>query len=209
VTGADESDNAYKPKRGKQLEAGLKWAPKDGRIAASAAVYRLKEKNRLTTDPFNPLNSIQGGEVTVNGIELESTATFGAWSFVGNYTFTDATTSASSDPADPSLDKQLASIPEHSAALWTTHAFTARPLRGLRAGLGIRYVGETWDGTDTIRTPSNTLFDALISYDRGRWHYALNASNLFDKTYIATALTRGDSWFGPRRKVIATVSYRW
>ena len=209
VSGTDANDIAFKPKRGTQLEAGLKWAPKDGRIAASAAAFTLEEQNRLTTDPSNPLNSVQGGEVTVNGFELETMATLGAWSFVGNYTFTDAKTTASSDPSDPTLDKQLASIPEHSVALWTTHTFAARPLRGLRTGFGVRYVGETWDGTDTVRTPSNTLFDALISYDRGRWHYALNASNLFDKTYIATALTRGDAWFGPRRKIVGTVSYRW
>ena len=210
VSGVDNYGKAFKPKRGEQVELGLKWAPKDGRIAASAAAYRLIEKNRLTTDPADPFgNSVQKGEVTVSGIELESTATVGPVSFVGNYTYTDAETSASSDPADTSLHHQLGSIPRHSAALWAVYAFDWKPLKGLRAGFGGRYVGETWDGTDTIRTASNTLFDALISYDRGPWHFALNGSNVFDKRYFATALTRGDVWFGSRRKVIATVAYRW
>jgi iron complex outermembrane receptor protein len=210
VSGVDNYGRAFKPRRGEQIEAGLKWAPKDGRIAASAAAYHLVEKNRLTTDPLDPFgNSVQKGEVTVQGIELESTATVGPVSFVANYTFTDAETSASSDPADPALHHKLTSIPEHSAALWAVYAFNTPALKGLRAGFGGRYVGETWDGTDTIRTGSNTLFDAMISYDRGPWHYALNGTNVFDKQYFATALTRGDAWFGSRRKVVATVGYRW
>lgn len=209
VGGSDLAGRPYKPERGEQLEAGLKWAPKDGRIAAAAALYTLREKNRLTTDPTNPLNSVQRGEVTVNGAEFELTSTLGSWTIVANYTFTDAEVSASSDPNDPYLHHRLPSIPEHSAALWAVHTFTAPALNGLRAGLGVRHVGETWDGTDSLRTPSNTLLDALISYDRGPWHLALNATNVFDKSYIVTALDRGDSWFGSRRKVIGTVSYRW
>ena len=39
-------------------------------------------------------------------------------------------------------------------------------------------VGEAWDGTDTIRTPSNTVFDALIAYARDRWH--VEPAKVFD-----------------------------
>ncbi len=38
---------------------------------ATAAIYHLKEKNRLTTDPDNIDFSIQRGEVTVKGVEFE------------------------------------------------------------------------------------------------------------------------------------------
>ena len=57
--------------------------------------------------------------------------------------------------------------------------------------------------------PSNTLVDALFSIDRGRWRYALNASNLFDKIYFATCLDRGDCWYGSRRKLVGTLTRRW
>jgi len=84
-------------------------------------------------------------------------------------------------------------------------------VKGLRLGLGVRYVGLTEDGTgnNILDTPSYTLWDGLVSYRRGAWTYSLNASNLFDKEYIATSLSRGDSWFGFRRKIVGSVAYRW
>jgi len=208
VTGADIFGAPYKPKRGQQVEGGVRWSPTATPVIASAAVYDLTEKNRLTTDPDNPLNQIQRGEVSVQGVELEATATLRAWDLVANYTYTDAKVTASSDPEDPYLGRRLHSIPEHSAALWAVHKFSLPGVSGLRAGLGVRYVGETWDGTDTLAVPSATLVDALFSFDHGPVRFALNASNLFDKVYIATCIDRGDCWYGSRRKVIGTISFR-
>lgn len=208
ITGADDQGVPFKPKRGRQVEGGVKWAPADGRVAATAAVYELVEKNRLSPDPANPLNSVQRGEVTVRGVELETTTSLRRWDLIANYTYSDAKVSASSDPADPYLGKRLMSIPEHSAALWGVHKFSLRGLLDVQAGLGVRFVGETWDGVDQLRTPSNTLVDALFSFGHGRWRYAINASNLFDEIYFATCLDRGDCWFGSRRKVIGTLTYR-
>lgn len=208
VTGVDIHGAPYKPKRGQQIEGGVKWSPGGTPVMVSAAVYDLTEKNRLTTDPDNPLNSVQRGEVSVQGAELEATVAVRTWNLVANYTYTDATVSASSDPDDPYLGKHLLSSPEHSAALWAVRNFTLGNLSGARAGLGVRYVGTTWDGTDTLEVPSVTLVDALFSFDHGPFRFALNASNLFDKTYIATCIDRGDCWYGSRRKVIATISFR-
>ncbi|PZN34918.1 MAG: TonB-dependent siderophore receptor [Proteobacteria bacterium] len=209
VSGTDAAGEPFKPLRGRQYEAGVKWAPGTGRVMATGAVYRLEEENRLTTDPENPLESVQRGEITVEGVELEVAASLAAWDLIGHYTWTDARQSAVSEPDLRYLDKQLNSIPEHSAALWAVHRFDGYGLPGLRVGLGVRYLGETWDGTDTLATPSNTLLDALVSYDLGSWRMALNASNLTDKTYFATCLERGDCWIGARRKVTATLSYLW
>ena len=70
-------------------------------------------------------------------------------------------------------------------------------------------MGETWDGLDALATPSNTLVDAMFSLDYGPWRYALNATNLFDETYLATCLDRGDCWFGSRRNVSLKAAYRF
>lgn len=211
VPGVDFNGNAFNPSRGEQIEAGLKWAPAGGRFSAGAAVYTLKETNRLTDDPVNVGFSVQQGEVTVNGFELEGAARFASWDLLANYTYADAYLSESSVVGDPSLDQQLQGIPEHSAAAWVVHKFDHLGAKGLRVGLGVRYVGLTEDGTgnNVLDTPSYTLWDGLVSYQRGPWTYALNASNLFDKEYIATSLSRGDSWFGFRRKVVGSVAYRW
>lgn len=209
VGGFDANGNGYVPKRGKQVEAGLKWQPANQNFGATAAVYKLKEKNRLTTDPQNINFQIQKGEVTVQGLELEANGSIGYWDTIASYTWTDAKTTASSDPTDPTLNKRVANVPENMAKAWATYRFAAFGLPQLRVGGGVRFTGVTWDGTDTLKIPSYTLADAMAAYSTGDWRYALNISNLFDRTYIASCGTRGDCWYGTRRKAMLTAAYNW
>ena len=80
---------------------------------------------------------------------------------------------------------------------------------GVTVGGGVRYIGESWDGTDTIRTPDYTLFDAMIRYETGPWRFQVNASNLADKRHVTTCLARGDCFFGLGRTVLGSATYRF
>nr|WP_245615100.1 TonB-dependent siderophore receptor [Curvibacter gracilis] len=205
--GVNAYGSAYKPQRGKQWEAGVKWQPPGRGITAYAAVYDLRDTNRKTSDPANPLNSLQIGEARVRGAELEVTASLNRhWDWTGSYAWTDARVSRSTG-ADQG--KRLSGVPQHSAALWLMHRFAGQGRGGLSAGMGLRYLGESWDGTDSLRTPSSTLLDAMVAYDQGHWRLALNAVNLADKVQITTCLTRGDCFYGQRRTVVATATYRF
>lgn len=197
---------AFDPKRGKQIEAGIKWAP-DERISAAAAIYKLKETNRLTEDTAHPNFQVQLGEVTVDGIELEVAANLRAWDLVASYSYTDARLTRANGADAAGLGKQISGVPKQQAALWALHKFAALP--GLKAGAGVRHAGKSSDGLDITTTPAVTLLDLMASYETGPWRMALNVANATDKTYIATCLSRGDCWFGTKRKAIATVSYRW
>ena len=200
----------FRPQRGKQVEAGVKWQPARSRLAASAAVYALREDNRLTTDPDNPLLSVQLGEVTVKGLEFELAGQVASWDLTAQYSFTDAQVTSTGDtPAErATLHQQLEAIPKHSAGLWAVHRFAAVP--GLRAGFGVRHVGKSTDGLDGgLEVPAVELLDAMLSYDAADWRLALNANNLTDKKYVASCLGRGDCWFGQRRRVVASATYRW
>jgi iron complex outermembrane receptor protein len=209
-TGRGADAQPFKPKRAAQFEAGVRWSSPDERVMATGAVYHLKEKNRLTPDPNNPLFEVEGGEFTTKGLELEVVASLTKWDLIASYTFTDAKQTASSNPAtDAYLGKRPHSIPEHAAAAWAVRRFSIGEVDGFRVGAGVRYIGETWDGGDLMAVPSYTLVDALLGFDQGKWRYALNATNLFDKKYIATCLERGDCWYGERRQVMASASYRW
>lgn len=206
VSGTDAQGRPFHPSRGKQLEAGVKWAP-DARWSATAALYKLKEDGRTTPDPAAANFLVQTGEVTVEGVELEVKGDWAAWQLVGNLTYTDARKSKVSAAEERYRDKQLESIPKHSAAAWVLHRLAALP--GFKAGLGVRYAGRSSDGTDTLDTPSYTLFDALLGFDRGPWSFAFNLTNLTDKRYIVTCLERGDCWYGTKRRAVATLDYRW
>jgi iron complex outermembrane receptor protein len=210
ISGKDSDKALFKPKRGEQVEAGVKWSPEDTSVIFSAAAYTIKETNRPILDMNDPVptdiyDQIQAGEVTVDGIEFDLSADLASWSLLANYSYTDARITKGT-AADLSVGMQLSSIPERAASLWAIHDFTSS---NLRAGGGMRYVSTTGDGAGVIDTPANTLFDAMVSYERDEWSYALNANNLFDEQYVVTCLNRGDCWFGTQREIVATANYRF
>jgi iron complex outermembrane recepter protein len=75
----------------------------------------------------------------------------------------------------------------HQASLWAKYRLTAFGLNGVTVGGGVRSTGESWDGTDTIRTPDYTLFDAMVRYETGPWRFQVHASNIADKRHSPRA----------------------
>lgn len=209
VAGSDAAGRAFKPKRGRQLEAGLKWAPADQRLSASAALYRLKEKNRLSADPLNVGKQLQRGEVTAQGLELELKGSLPRWDLIASYSYTEARQTRVGHQEEQYLDKQLSGIPRHAASLWAVHRLDDYGLPGFKAGAGLRHVGRSSDGIDQTQTPGQTLGDLLLSWEQGSWQAALNVSNVGNKRYIASCLERGDCWYGTLRRAVASLSYRW
>lgn len=202
--GFNAYNEAYKPQRGKQWEAGVKWEPTNSRTTALATVYDLRDTNRRTADPANPLNNLQAGEVRTKGYELELRTQLDAgWSGSLAHAYTNARVTQS-NTAD--LGKRLASVPEHVSSLWVmkqTHVAGGH----LSVGAGARRTGESWDGTDTLATPAYTLYDAMAAWEQGNWRVALNVTNVTDKIHVTTCLARGDCFFGTRRTGILTARY--
>lgn len=205
--GANAYGTPFKPQRGEQWEAGVKWQPPGQGISAFAAVYQLREKNRKTTDPTNPLNSLQIGEVKVKGFEAEVQASLARnWDFTVGYAFTDAKISRSNtgDQGQP-----VASTPRHTASAWLSHRFASEGRGGWTVGAGVRYTGSQWSGTSAISTPAATLADAMVAYDAGDWRVAFNVVNLADKVHITQCLARGDCFYGQARTYTLTSTYRF
>ncbi|NYT70463.1 TonB-dependent siderophore receptor [Pusillimonas noertemannii] len=194
--GRDSSGDAFVPLRGKQWEAGLKYESPDRNTLVNAAVYTLREENRLVSDPANPMQSIQAGETRTRGFELEVKTTVARQlDLIANYNYLDQ-------------DDQLEGEPRHQASLWSKYRFAINNTPGFSVGAGVRWVSAFSDGSGP-RVPSATLVDAMVAYDTPQWRLALNANNVFDKTYVATCLERGDCWFGARRSIVASATYKF
>lgn len=181
------------PTRGEQVEAGVKYEPPGRNVAASLAAYTLKEKSR----PVNTgLTVTQTGETRTKGMELEFkgriTPTFDV---VAHYNYTD-------------IDEELEQLPRHQAALWGKVRFAIAGVNGFSFGAGVRAMSSFNDGP-APKTPAVTLLDLMLAYDTGNWRYALNVNNATDKEYVSTCLSRGDCWFGARRNIIASATYRY
>src|SRR5882757_1281051 len=190
--------------RGEMVELGFKYNPMSG-TAINGAIYDTIEKNRLAADPDNPLLSIQTGKVRIQGAELEVlTRVTPDLDLIGAYSYVDARVESGDNAG-----KRVETVPEHQASLWAKYRLTALGLPGVTVGGGVRYIGESWDGTDTIRTPDYTLFDAMIRYESGPWRLQVNASNLADRRHVTTCLARGDCFYGIGRTVLGSATYRF
>jgi iron complex outermembrane receptor protein len=95
--------------------------------------------------------------------------------------------------------------------VWAKYRFSIGGLSGFSAGAGVRMMSSFRDLQSGVgpRVPGVTLLDAVFAYENASWRYALNINNLTDKTYFSTCLSRGDCWYGSRRSVVASATYRF
>lgn len=208
VAGVNFFGQAYKPQTSEQKEVGLKYQPPGSNSSYTLAIYDIRETNRRTPDPANPLNQLQVGEVRSKGFELEGVvAVTKAFDLVAAYSQTDSKVTQSNTAAE--VGKRVSSNPGEQASLWGRYKFILAGQGGFSVGAGVRYVGSSWDGRDILETPAFTLVDAMLGYEQGPWKTSLTVNNLSDKVHVTTCLNRGDCFYGNRRSVALNVRYRF
>jgi iron complex outermembrane receptor protein len=204
------SGTPFTPTTANAYEVGLKYKPPSTNIFTTLSAYSLTEDNALTPDP-DPAHSgfqVQTGQIRVRGVELETIARLGDnFSLNGAYSYTDARYTKANDA---SLGKQVLLVAPNQFSILGDYTWPTGQLAGLGLGVGVRYVGFNYgDPTNEIKTPAYTLTDMILHYDIKHWHLAVNANNLFDRTYIATCYSYDSCNFGSRRTVYLTAAYRW
>lgn len=206
----------FEPTKGKQAEVGVKYQPVGGNSYVTAALFDLRQTNVLTRDPANPNFQVQTGEIRSRGVELQGKLEVSrSVDVLASYTLTDMEVTRSN--TDNLGKVPFAGVPRHMASLWANYTFRDGVLNGLGFGGGARYIGSTTDdGIGQTFVPPVWLFDAAIRYDLGKFDASLkgaslelNASNLFNKTYVASCNNANLCFYGPRRVVLATARYRW
>jgi iron complex outermembrane receptor protein len=207
-SGTDRTGGRFKPVTGEQYEAGLRYQPPGSDFMLSAALYQLKRKNVSVSDPVDPSYNIQVGEVRSRGFELEARGRIGRnTNVIAAYAYTDARTTKASPLAPDEEGMRVGQVPYHQFSLWTDYSFGDFGLAGLKVGAGLRFVDTTHFLYGTGKVPAYTLYDAMVSYSTGPWRFALNASNLTDKRYVAVC--QSACFYGEPRRIIGSVSYRW
>lgn len=217
----------FDPTTGQQFEVGLKYEPPGMDSLITLAAFELTRQNVLSTDPTG--TTTQSGEVRSRGIELEGKATLvDGLSLTASYTYLDAEVTQSDNTVigynglnvrepGPEQGKTPVAVPEHAASLWLDYTVQSGGLEGVGLGAGVRYVGETYgDKRNTTTVPGFTLVDAALRYDLSNlgpafagWETAVNATNLFDKEYIASCTGPDRCYYGTGRNVIGTLKYKW
>lgn len=215
------AQTSFKPSKGEQFEAGVKYQPLGMNALLTIAAFDLKQTNRVVTD--QGFNQRQIGEVHVKGVEIEAKAELAKnFNVIAAYAYLDHEITKSAN--DNEVGAKLFSTPNHQASLWGDYAFTNGALDGFGFGAGVRYVGATRSTVfqnkkgawTTLRTPGVTLFDAQAKFDLGRLSpqlvgatLAVNGSNIFDKKFVSQCDGPTMCTYGTRRAVIATLNYKW
>ncbi|MET0282445.1 MAG: TonB-dependent siderophore receptor [Steroidobacteraceae bacterium] len=194
---------ALPPRVGAQYEIGAKAEFLGGRIQASAAAFRLRDRNRALADAANPGFFTTAGLVKASGWESELSGNVGAGIDV---------TGGVSHTRSRYVRAQASRIgtvfdlfePEDLWRLWGVKRITG-PAGSWRLGLGVAGQSEMPD--PVRRQGSYTLINALAGYETAHGVAVnLNLSNLLDKTYYARASTiNAYNSYGPPRSIALTL----
>ncbi|WP_428312282.1 catecholate siderophore receptor Fiu [Hydrocarboniphaga sp.] len=215
ATATNINSPALDPQKAKNLELGSKWEFLDGRLLATAALFKSTNKNDLARQGEDTI--VQYGEKEVKGVELGVVGQLTqAWQISAGYTFQDTEVSEGTLATDGSSTQTGAAInfsPKNSATLWTTYEF---PL-GLQIGGGLRYVdsqARTVNNnpgaltTGIFDIDSYTVFDAMAKYTVTRnLGVQLNVYNVADEDYVGSVNNSGQRYFpGTPRSYLATLN---
>ncbi|WP_440964567.1 TonB-dependent siderophore receptor [Massilia sp. GER05] len=205
-SGIGIDNQAFPAEESRADEVGAKLDTPGG-LAGTLAVYRIRKKNVLTTNPVNPDYAIPAGEVASRGVDLDVSGRLRrGLKLSASYAYTDARVTRGDNTIR--TGSRAPNVPRHSANVLLV-AGDAR----LSAGAGLAYVGERFGDVAassgfTLSGYTTARVMAAYAPDK-RWRIALNVDNLFDRRYYASSYSR--LWVAPgsTRTATATLSYRY
>ncbi|WP_091918629.1 TonB-dependent siderophore receptor [Mesorhizobium sp. YR577] len=199
---------SLKPQKGEQYEVGVKYKPDGFDGLFTAAYFDLTQTNVPTY--VTPVIQQQIGKVGVRGIELEGKAAITEnLNLTLAYSYWDA--EIRENGIGGNVGNRPQRVPRHLASAWLDYTLPGEGQRGdLTVGGGVRYIGQSYgDDANTVSVGGYALVDAAVSYKVTKdVTLAVNATNLFDKKYLASSYY-GTDFYGDRRKVVGTLKYSW
>ncbi|MBN9673253.1 TonB-dependent siderophore receptor [Roseibium aggregatum] len=210
----DHNNEPLEPTTAQQVEAGVKYATADGNIQVIASLYQIHQQN-VQSSPDGGTTILQTGEIRSRGFEVEARAQLTEnLALIGALGYVDAEITKDEDPANVGLVPDM--VPDVTASLWGKYEFLDGRLDGLGLGLGVRYIGESLDTTNTLTVKSATLLDAMASYDFGAVSnrfdgvsLQVNGTNILDRRYVSACASSAACWNGQGRTVTAKLKYTW
>ena len=210
---------AFKPSAGEQVEGGVKYdargLPSDIKLFVTVAGFDIRQTNVVSTVPsVSPVFGTASGLVEVYGGELEVVGRIHEQLTINAaYSYNHSEVLQSNTPAE--IGQPLPTTPENKFSLFVDYTLRKGMLAGLGYGAGVRYTDGSAGSLPGAFNPvvydgqSSTLFDAIVHYDMPGWRFAVNASNLFDKTYVARCSGANGCFYGAGRQVIGTITKKF
>ncbi len=210
-SGVSIDNTAFPAESSRSYEAGAKLESADGKLSGTVAVYQIRKKNVLTTNPANTDFALPAGAVGSKGLELDVSGELArGLRLSAAYAYTDAVVRQ----GDGSIvaGSRLPNVARHSASLLLVPTFK---LGGGSATLGggLNYVGERLGDvavSSNFKLPAYTTARLVSSYaPNARTRIALNVDNLFDKAYYASSYSQMWVTPGSDRTVTLSISQKF
>ena len=213
TVGTDFFGTLFKPTYGKQHEVGVKIQPRTWNSFVTASFFNIDQSNALTTDPNvnHPYSSVQGGAVRSRGVELEAvTQIHHGLSLHGGYSLVATAYTQASTADNAEIGKWFPQVPRNQLSLLTDYTVPGGRLARFGGNFGVRFIGQSFgDSDNTLNIPNYTLLDGALRYTFRHTEFAVNATNLTDKTYVATCTGVAYCGYGYKRNVLGSARYHF
>lgn len=221
------SGSTLKPIVGKNYEIGIKGEYLNGRLNASAALFRIDQQNRAKALSRNECSDLvascyeAAGEVRSQGVELELNGRLApGWQLAAGYTYAQAKYRKDADASKVGTPFAT-DLPRHMFKLFTTYQLPGE-LHRWTIGGGVRWQSRIYHeginfydaGTPfRIEQKAYAVADLMLAY-RASEHLdlRLNIDNLFDKRYwraIGSNTAYAVNQYGEPRKFVLSARYRF
>lgn len=181
---------SFDPEHANQYEFGVKTNILRNKIALTASYYNILVSNKLMTDPNNVNNTIQGGKVLSQGVELSLVASpIRGMNIIAGYSNNDA--EVIEDNPD---NGYLGLRPEEAGPaqvfnFWLTYELPVTKLKGLGIGVGGNGASEHLTmnraTTGSFALPAYQIYNASLFYRHKNYQVTLKANNLLDTKYYS------------------------
>ena len=190
-TGADVRGSSFGPETGRALELGAKWESTDRRLGLTAAVFDIRKRNVLTSDPANPGFSIATGEVTSRGVEFDIGGQITRhWRLSANLVHNEVLVAR--DNTLP-VGLRLLNTPRINGSVLAV--YEGMLVNGQRFGLGggVTHVGDRIGqaGDPAFLLPAYTTAKLMAHWRLSpSLRLTLDVDNVFDETYYTSSFSR-------------------
>lgn len=197
--GVDEAGNGFDPEKGRAMEFGTKWESRNQRIGATAAVFDIRKKNVLTSDPANPGHSVAAGELRSRGLEFDLSGQLGEhWRINASAVYNDVEVAR-----DNTLETggRLLGVPKLNGSVLAVYENTLGNGHRFGIGGGVTHMGRRLGEARTqAQADAGSAAFELPAYTTAKlvahWRLSpvlrltLDVDNLFDTTYYTHSYSR-------------------
>ena len=202
----------FDPEHANQYEFGIKTNLYKDIISATISYYNINVSNKVTSNPDNPNDVIQGGEVESKGFEVSFTATpTKGLSIIAGFSNNKSEVTKDFFPNNGYLGLRPEEAgPETLINFWANYKFSNGSLKGFGIGFGGNYASEyktlNRSNIGTFELPSYTILNSALSYDANKFNITLKLNNALNEKYYS-----GWSTVTPQqlRSVMAGLTYKF